>query len=197
MAKEQSSIMAQRGLIKGFRIFLSGPIDRADDFGMGWRKTIRKLCRDAELGVFFFDPTNKPKSMRTESGIEAIMIQEMVREDKWGEAKAFTKVIRREDLRGVDWADIVIVNLDIDSRPCGTYDEVFTAYRESKPVYIIMAGDRTKYDIPSWLVSYIEGPEDIFDNLEDCVERLIQLDRGEFPFDARFVKIPDEDNFEE
>lgn len=40
------------------------------------------------------------------------------------------KVIRSVDLRLVDISDFMIVNLDLETHPCGTLEEIFWANRQ-------------------------------------------------------------------
>lgn len=187
MAKRK--LTAFKGVLNGTRIFLSGPIDRVKDDGVIWRREFIELCNQNIVGLHFFDPTNKPKGLGSETGVEKTQMLKYLKGGKWAQAKKYSKQFRRYDLRGVDWADIVVAFIDINSHLCGTYDEVFTAYRESKPVFIILPDGCEKWQIPSWLVTYIEGPDDIFLSPEDVVEHLKRLNRGEYTLDSRFVRI--------
>ena len=56
--------------LDGLTAFLSGPIDRVDDDGVGWRKELRKKCKNAKLPLKFFDPTDKPEGLGSEVGDE-------------------------------------------------------------------------------------------------------------------------------
>lgn len=57
--------------------------------------------------------------------------------------------IRNVDLRFTDMADFLIVNLDLEVHPCGTYNEVFIAVQQKKP--IIIHCEQGKKEIPNWL----------------------------------------------
>ena len=59
------------------------------------------------------------------------------------------KVIRSVDLRLVDISDFLIVNLDLAIHPCGTYEEIFWANRQKKPIIIHMV--QGKEHTPDWL----------------------------------------------
>ena len=59
------------------------------------------------------------------------------------------KIIRSVDLRLVDISDLLIVNLDLDIHPCGTYEEIFWANRQKKPIIIHMV--QGKEHAPDWL----------------------------------------------
>lgn len=176
------------GLLKGATGFLSGPIDRVSDDGVQWRNYIKDQAKKRDLGLNFFDPCDKPEGLGSEIGIEKNKVQELINEDKWEEAKDFVKMFRRYDLRGVDTSDFLIVKVDLNVHMCGTYDEMFTAEREQKPILIIMGRGQKKIDIPTWLVAFIH-PDEIFETEDECLDYLEKLNKGEIKFDRRWVAI--------
>lgn len=184
----RTKVKAKKGLLTGMRCVLSGPIDRVRDDGIIWRKYIKKFCSENALGILFFDPCDKPVELGSEVGIEKKKVKELLQEGKWQEAREFVKTFRHYDLRAIDWADFVIVKIDVNAHLCGTYDEIFLAERESKPIFVIMGEGQTKYDIPTWLVAFI-NPHEIFETEDECVEYLMRIDGGEIPLDDRWVKI--------
>jgi hypothetical protein len=176
------------GQLKGATCFLSGPIDRVADDGVEWRKYIREQAEKRDLGLSFFDPCDKPEGLGSEVGIEKNKVQELVREGKWQEAQDFVKMFRRYDLRGVDTSDFLIVKVDMNVHMCGTYDELFTAEREQKPILIVMGAGQKKLDIPTWLIAFIH-PDEIFETEDECLDYLEKLNKGEIEFDRRWVPI--------
>ena len=74
------------------------------------------------------------------------------------------KTIRSVDLRLVDISDFLIVNLDLDIHPCGTYEEIFWANRQKKPIIIHMV--QGKENAPDWLFGTIPH-EMIFSSWDD------------------------------
>ena len=67
------------------------------------------------------------------------------------------KEIRNVDLRMVDISDFLIVDLDLEIHPCGTYEEIFLANRQKKPIIIHMVQGKSK--APDWLFGTI--PHDL------------------------------------
>jgi hypothetical protein len=173
--------------LNGIKVFLSGGIDRVDDDGVGWRKEIRKKAKRAKLPVEFLDPTDKPEGMGSEVGDEKIRIQSLMEKGKWEQAQEEVKIFRRFDLRMVDHCHLYIVYMDLNVHYCGTYDELFTAERQNKPLFVIMAPGQSKYDIPSWLIASVEEDE-VFESIDDCVEHLKLMQNGKILFDRRWVK---------
>jgi hypothetical protein len=176
------------GFLKGATCFLSGPIDRVDDDGVQWRNYIKEQSKKRDLGLSFFDPCDKPEGLGSEIGVEKFKVQNLIKEGKWDEARDFVKTFRRYDLRGVDTSDFIIVKVDMKVHMCGTYDELFTAEREQKPILVIMGAGQKREDIPTWLISFIR-PSEIFETEDECLDHLEKLNNGEVSFDSRWVPI--------
>ena len=168
--------------------FLSGPIDRVPDDGVVWRSYIINECGKRGINLEFFDPCNKPRGLGSEIGIEKVKVRDLIDSGKWEEAQEFVKTFRRYDLRGVDTCNLVIAMIDLDVHLCGTYDEVFTAEREGKPIFVIMGKGQKKEDIPTWMVSFI-NPDEIFESVDECIDYLEKIDEGVIELDRRWVMI--------
>jgi len=176
------------GIIEGSHSFLSGPIDRVENDGVEWRRYIKKRCKEAGLGIIFFDPCDKPKHLGSEIGVEKEKVKSLINSGKWEEAREYIKEFRHFDLRAVDRCDFLIAKIDINIYACGTHDEIFTAERQNKPIFIIMGEGQKKEDIPTWLISFI-NEEDIFESEDQCVNYLIKIDNGEIELNKKWVKI--------
>lgn len=144
------------------RGYLCGAMDRVADGGEQWRISLQKELSD--LGIFWLDPTHKPIDI----GIEDAKMREEVAELKklgfFTEAAAPIKVIRAVDLRMVDISDFLVVNIDLAAHACGTYEELFLANRQKKP--IIVRVEQGKEFAPNWLLATIPH-EMIFSTWEE------------------------------
>lgn len=175
------------GQLDGLKVFLSGPIDRVADSGIAWRREIRQKCED--LPFSFLDPTEKPEEVGGhEVGLEKYKIIEMMKNRDWENASKWSREVRHVDLRMVDRSDLYIIYIDVDSHLCGTYNELFEAERQQKPLFAIMKSPHTKWHIPSWLIS-IFREEEVFDSVDDCVEHLRKIQSGEIELDSRWLGI--------
>ena len=130
------------------RCYLSGPIDNAKDFGIGWRQMIQR--ERADLDLIFMDPCNKP------------MIEEFACEDlenhkhridlkKRGDFETVSRMmrtIRCIDLRMADLSDFAIVNLDLSVYSTGTHEEIVTMNRRKVP--ILTRVKQRKAALPDW-----------------------------------------------
>jgi hypothetical protein len=126
-------------------------MDRADDGGEGWRIKLQRDLRD--LCVFWFDPTHKPIDI----GIEDVRMREEVNAMKargeYALAAEKMKPVRCVDLRMVDITDFTVVNIDLETHACGTYEEISLANRQKKPVIVHI--EQGKEHTPNWLLTML------------------------------------------
>jgi hypothetical protein len=132
------------------------------------------------------DPTNKPTHLRKEVGEEKRTQQRLRQEGKFRELQQFVREYRHQDLRFVDLCDCLIAYVDPDVHMCGSYDEIFTAERQKKPRMVIVKGGLRR--CPFWLFDVFDL-KDMFENVEDCVERLDEINKGRYPLDDRWILI--------
>jgi nucleoside 2-deoxyribosyltransferase len=133
------------------RVYLAGAMDRVADRGMGWRDSITPFLED--LGVVVFNPIKKPTARGKEDSETHALKTALKKNEKYDDLTDIMKVIRSVDLRLVDISDFLIVNLDLDIHPCGTYEEIFWANRQKKPIIIHMV--QGKKEAPDWLFGTI------------------------------------------
>jgi hypothetical protein len=135
----------------GMRGYLCGAMDRADDGGEGWRINLQRDLRD--LRVFWFDPSHKPIDIGIEDVEMRTEVNAMKERGEFTAASEMMKPVRRVDLRMVDITDFTVVNIDLDTHACGTYEEISLANRQKKPVIIHM--EQGKEHTPNWLLSML------------------------------------------
>lgn len=160
--------------LKNQRVYLAGAMDRVPDRGAGWRADITPFLNG--LGVVVFNPLNKPTDTGVEDEDTHLLKVRLKKEERYDELSSMMKVIRTTDLRLVDISDFLVVNLDINTHPCGTLEEIFWANRQKKP--IIVHVEQGKSQAPDWLFGTI--PHDmIFSRWEDVKEYLVRIDSAE------------------
>jgi nucleoside 2-deoxyribosyltransferase len=133
------------------RVYLAGAMDRVSDRGKGWRDNITPFLES--LGVVVFNPIKKPIMIGQEDEATHRFKTKLKLAQKYDELSQLMKVIRSVDLRLVDISDFMIVNLDLDIHPCGTYEEIFWANRQRKPIIVHMV--QGKQQAPDWLFGTI------------------------------------------
>jgi len=133
--------------VKNQRCYLAGAMDRVIDRGKGWRQEITPFLES--LGIVVFNPILKPTEVGLEDQDTHLVKAKLKKKKRYEELSSMMKVIRSVDLRLVDISDFLIVNLDLDIHPCGTYEEIFWANRQKKPIIIHMV--QGKEHTPDWL----------------------------------------------
>jgi len=149
------------------RCYLAGAMDRVPDRGVGWRDYITPFL--SEFGVNVFNPLKKPTDLGAEDNSVAHKKTLLKEGSKYDELSLLMKEIRAIDLRMVDISDFLIVNLDLNTHPCGTLEEIFWANRQKKPILIRM--EQGKKHAPDWLFGTIPH-EFIFDTWDDVISYL-------------------------
>lgn len=156
--------------LKNQRVYLAGAMDRVADRGNGWRDNITPFLE--ELGVIVFNPIKKPTVVGKEDEQTHKLKLKLKAEQNYNELSKLMKVIRSVDLRLVDISDFLIVNLDLDIHPCGTYEEIFWANRQKKPIIVHMV--QGKQSAPDWLFGTIPH-EMIFSSWDSVKEYLREI----------------------
>jgi len=166
--------------------YLVGPIDEDPDDGKVWRMKLKNKIIEKKIGIQFLDPTDKLGNLAGEIGDEKAYHKKLKREHRWEELSKFMHKVGRHDLRQVDISDFIIAKIDRNIHLCGTYDEVFTADRQHKPILMIIEGG--KENAPSWLFAFYDYNL-MFDSDDECIEYLIKINDGEINIDDRWVLI--------
>jgi hypothetical protein len=122
-------------------------MDRVKDGGIGWRAELQQEL--ADLKVFWLDPTNKPIDIGIEDLPNRRIRREAKEQGRFDLIQYDMKVIRGVDLRMVNIADFMVVNLDMEVHACGTYEELYLGNSEKKP--IIIRVEQGKANCPDWL----------------------------------------------
>lgn len=160
--------------LKNQRVYLAGAIDRVIDRGTTWRENITPLLN--KLGIVVFNPITKPTEIGLEDSDTHIVKSKLKYQNRYDELSSMMKTIRSVDLRLVDISDFLIVNLDLDIHPCGTYEEIFWANRQKKPIIIHMV--QGKSHTPDWLFGTIPH-QMIFSNWLEIENYLEHINNSE------------------
>lgn len=160
--------------LKNQRVYLAGAMDRVPDRGVTWRDNITPFLES--LGIVVFNPIKKPSIEGSEDEQTHTYKLKLKKELKFDELSHLMKTIRSVDLRLVDISDFLIVNLDIEQHPCGTYEEIFLANRSKKPVIIHM--EQGKNLAPDWLFGTIPH-QMIFSSWDEIKEYLKHIDNSQ------------------
>ena len=161
--------------LNGLRCYLAGPIDHAEDDGVGWRQEAGKWLR--ARGVVVMDPTDKPTSQTQFKEIdeEKEKLLELKKLGRWSELRTYMKEIVLADLRMVEVSDMNIVYIDTDIHLCGTYEELFVSLRQRKPTFVVAKNGKESLSV--WLFGRM-NPNFIFESFEELYDYLNGIDTG-------------------
>lgn len=160
--------------LKNQRVYLAGAMDRVPDRGTTWRDNITPFLEN--LGVIVFNPIKKPTDIGTEDADSHVTKTKLKSQRRFDELSTMMKTIRAVDLRLVDISDFLVVNLDLEVHPCGTYEEIFEANRSKKPILIHV--EQGKDHTPDWLFGTIPH-QMFFSNWEDIKNYLVHINTDE------------------
>ena len=164
--------------LKGSRCYLSGAMDRIVGGGTEWRDWLKPWLK--KKGAVVIDPCAKPRCTLGKVVLETPEARaEAMKKKLAGDYKGFRdhyRPVRNIDLRFCDIVDFLIVNLNLDEHPCGTYNEISIAVQEKKPVIIHCI--QGKKNIPNWLFGCI--PDELFfDTWDEVKAYLTHVDEDE------------------
>jgi hypothetical protein len=147
---KQKTSASGGGLLRGARVYLSGPMDfvasREDEKTNGWRARIGNVLRD--LGCIVFDPWNKPEARGLhgygQEGVDTDKDREKwTFEDSTDGANTRAKLTGHYsetlhiDLRMVDTADFLVAHCPTNVYSVGTVHEIALARSQRKPVLFV------------------------------------------------------------
>lgn len=160
-------------LLRDTRVYLCGAMSYEPDNGIEWRDALKPFLKS--LGIRIFDPTNKPIDIGPERLEDRTYHKELRDAEAYDEISKVAKTIRCVDLRIVDIVDFLIVNIDISTYTVGTWEEIFLANREKKPILVHV--EQSKQQAPFWLFGTIPH-QHIFSEWSDIENYLLEIDSG-------------------
>lgn len=160
------------------KTYLVGHMQYAN--GEDWRVKVEKFV--APMGVQVFNPYKKPfvKDVEEDEGAREKMLTAM--ENGWyNDVAKRMKQIRSYDLNLVDRSDFIVAHLLPDIASWGSAEELVTAVRMKKPIFISMEGGKKK--TPLWMMGMIPHHY-IYDSVEEILDMLKKIDSGEKDIDS-------------
>jgi hypothetical protein len=148
--------------------------------GRNWREEATEKL--ATLSITCFDPYKKPFVKDVEE--DEASRQEM---ETWMKTKQYDRVtermktVRSYDLNLVDRSDFIIAHLVPDVASWGSAEEIVTAVRMKKPIFISMDGGKSK--TPLWMLGMLPHKY-IYNSLDEIIDMLHAIDNGSKPIDS-------------
>ena len=148
--------------------------------GRDWRKEVTEKLEP--LNITCFNPYEKPFIKDVEEDENSRMEMET-----WMKTKQYDRVtekmrtVRSYDLNLVDRSDFIIAHLVPDVASWGSAEEIVTAVRMKKPIFISMEGGKSK--APLWMLGMLPH-KFIYNSLDEVIEMLYAIDDGNKPIDS-------------
>ena len=147
--------------------------------GRNWREEIASELKN--IHITCFDPYKKPFIKDVEE--DEISRREM---EVWMQTKQYDrvtermKVVRAYDLNLVDRSDFIIAHLVPHVASWGSAEEIVTAVRMKKPIFVSMEGGKAK--TPLWMLGMLPHKY-IYNSIEEIVNMLHAINNGNKPID--------------
>ena len=156
-----------------------------DGKGIEWRKQIIEELN--QMGVIVFDPYRKPFEVHITEGPQEIKDNLARREKReYGKLNVIMREIRIYDLACVDKSDFIIAHINPTAPTTGSVEEIVTAVREKKPVFLSIEGGKIK--CPLWYFGMFSHTY-IFDSPFHSLRVLKQINDGVLPLDDKKWKL--------
>ena len=165
-------------ILRGTRAYLVGGMQYEN--GRNWRETIKEQL--VPLGITCFDPYHKPFTSATpEDEKSRKLLNVWMQTNQYDKVASRMKKIRAEDLRLTDISDFIIVRINPAIASWGSAEEIFTANRAKKPIFVIVEGTKSK--TPLWILGTLPHKY-IYDSLDDVVTMLKRINSGKKKIDS-------------
>ena len=162
------------GRLTLLKFYCCGPIDRVENMGADWRDDMSEWL--LSKNAIPLNPLQKPIDIGLEGDLQTEARHELKKQKKFDELRAQMKLIRAIDLRMVDECNCVIANMDLTHNPCGTWEEIFMANRQKKPI-IIHAANGIE-NLPDWIFGAIPH-QMFFETWDEVKEYLSHVNNDE------------------
>jgi hypothetical protein len=165
-------------LLKYTRLYTIGSMEYAD--GQGWRNQVKKEL--GPLGITIFDPYHKPYIEEIAEDTNARKQLDGWRSDgKYQQIHDRMKAVRSDDLRLCDISDFFIVNINPRIASWGSAEELVTAVRMKKPIFIVIEGGIKA--CPFWIFGMVPVKY-LYNSLEDAINMIKDIDSGKRRIDS-------------
>lgn len=148
--------------------------------GRNWREEVEKELE--QLDIVVFNPYKKPfvKDVDEDEAARSRMADDMMNGYYSDVAERMTTV-RSYDLNLVDRSDFIIAHLLPDVASWGSAEEIVTAVRMKKPIFISMEGGKSQ--TPLWMMGMLPHHY-IYNSIDEIMTMLKEIDKGNKTIDS-------------
>ena len=148
--------------------------------GRDWRMDVSEKL--SPLGVTCFNPYDKPFMKDVEEDEETRGEMEVwMKTKQYDRVSKRMKTVRSYDLNLVDRSDFIVAHLVPDVASWGSAEEIVTAVRMKKPIFVSMEGGKCK--TPLWMLGMFPHKY-IYNSLDEVVEMLYAIDNENKEIDS-------------
>jgi hypothetical protein len=160
------------------RTYLVGHMQYAS--GRDWRAYAEEEL--AKLNIITFNPYDKPFIKDVEEDEETrLSLAHCQKNGYFNDVAKRMSLVRSYDLNLVDRSDFIIAHLLPEVASWGSAEELVTAVRMKKPIFISMEGG--KHKTPLWMMGMLPHNY-IYDSIEEVVDMIKQIDSGDKKIDS-------------
>ena len=165
-------------LLEKTKTYLVGHMQYAD--GKDWRDYVEAELEP--LNVTVFNPYKKPfvKDVEEDDAARQRMSDDMDRGYYNDVVERMTQV-RSYDLNLVDRSDFIIAHLLPEVASWGSAEEIVTAVRMKKPIFISMEGGKSQ--TPLWIMGMLPHHY-IYNSVDEVLEMIHQINDGKKAIDS-------------
>jgi hypothetical protein len=166
-------------LLNKTRCYCIGSMEN-DPHGDDWRAVVTGRLK--WLGITVFDPYHKPfLNEIKEDKTARKMLKRWMKDGEYHKVHKRMKHVRSDDLRLCDISDFFIVRIDPKVGSWGSAEELVTANRAKKPIFLVIEGGRKV--APLWLMGMLPSHY-FYDTLEDALTMIERIDSGKKRIDS-------------
>ena len=170
--------MQNENILEKTRTYLVGHMQYAD--GRNWRDYVE--CELASLDITVFNPYKKPFVKDVDEDEEArVKMHEAMEAGYYNDVAERMSTVRSYDLNLVDRSDFIIAHLLPDVASWGSAEEIVTAVRMKKPIFISMQGGKSQ--TPLWMMGMLPHHY-IYDSIDEVLDMIKQIDSGKKAIDS-------------
>jgi hypothetical protein len=148
--------------------------------GRNWRGEVTEKL--SEIKITCFDPYKKPFVKDVEEDeASRIEMETWMKTKQYDRVSERMKTVRSYDLNLVDRSDFIVAHLVPEVASWGSAEEIVTAIRMKKPIFISMEGGKSK--TPLWLLGMLPHKY-IYNSLEEVIDMIYAINSGVKPIDS-------------
>ena len=167
-----------KNILEKTRTYLVGHMQYTS--GRNWREYVEDELQ--KLNIITFNPYRKPfvKDVEEDEGARQKMSDDMGNK-YYNDVAERMRVVRNYDLNLVDRSDFIIAHIVPEVASWGSAEELVTAVRAKKPIFISMDGGKKK--TPLWIMGMLPHHY-IYNSIEEVLDMIYQINDGKKAIDS-------------